>query len=140
MPILKYVPPAKKIIDNRSSAGNYYVAKCDVCGTEFFPKRRNAKYCTSNCGLVAHRISVAEGKITEEKPKKVKEVVDDLEFFVGAMKVYKFLNQKVNTRGDKEGLLDAMKNLEIGNGEHDALKYKGFKIYRISERKYWVMF
>lgn len=75
MAILKYIPPTKKIIDNRSPEGGYYVAKCEICDTEFYPERSNAKYCTPNCGLIAHRIAVANGtaeKRKVSKPKKEK--------------------------------------------------------------------
>lgn len=72
MPILKYVPPVKKIIDRRKPEGGYYVAKCEVCGTEFYPERSNAKYCTGNCGLIAHRTAVANGTATKQKPKNSK--------------------------------------------------------------------
>ena len=61
MSIKSYVPPKKNIIDHRTTEGGYYNAICDVCGTEFFPKRSNAKYCSSNCGIVAHRTAIANG-------------------------------------------------------------------------------
>lgn len=70
MPILKYVPPKKEIIDHRSPEGGYYVAKCEVCETEFYPARSNAKYCCYNCGLIAHRTAVANGTAKKRKPKK----------------------------------------------------------------------
>lgn len=72
MAILKYVPPTKRIIDNRKPEGGYYEAECEVCGTTFYPERSNAKYCTPNCGLIAHRIAVANGTAEKRPTSKVK--------------------------------------------------------------------
>jgi len=72
MPILKYVPPKKEIIDHRTPEGGYYVAKCEVCETEFYPARSNAKYCCYNCGLIAHRTAVANGTAVKRKPGTLK--------------------------------------------------------------------
>lgn len=69
MAIIGYVPPKKRIRDNRSSEGNYYIAKCDICDTEFYPNRTSAKYCTPNCGLIAHRQAVANGTATKREYK-----------------------------------------------------------------------
>ena len=69
MPIIGYVPPKKRIRDNRNSEGNYYIAKCDICDTEFYPNRTSAKYCTPNCGLIAHRQSVVNGTATKREYK-----------------------------------------------------------------------
>jgi len=71
MPILNYVPPKKLIVDNRNADGGYYTAECDVCNTTFYPKRSNAKYCTPNCAVVAHRMSMAAGGIVKKKEKKI---------------------------------------------------------------------
>jgi len=61
MPILQYHPPKKKLLDKRKDDGGYYTAKCENCGTTFYPERSNAKYCSPNCGLVQHRMAVANG-------------------------------------------------------------------------------
>jgi hypothetical protein len=68
--IKKFVPSKKFFRDNRSPEGNYYIAKCDVCGIEFYPRRSSAKYCTSYCGLKAHRQSVANGTATKRIKKQ----------------------------------------------------------------------
>lgn len=61
MAILEYHPPKTKLLDKRNENGGYYTAKCENCGTTFYPQRSNAKYCTANCGLIQHRIAVANG-------------------------------------------------------------------------------
>jgi hypothetical protein len=58
MPILKYVPPTKKILDHRNPEGGYYEAECEICGTKFYPKRSTGKFCNPNCRLIAHRAAV----------------------------------------------------------------------------------
>ena len=60
MPVISYIPPKKEIKDHRSNDGNFYLAKCDLCGTEFYPKRNNAKYCSTSCMKLAYRTRVAE--------------------------------------------------------------------------------
>ena len=62
MPILEYIPPIKNIIDKRNDKGNYYKATCEICGTEFYPKSKSAKYCTSNCKVIQHRIDFVKSK------------------------------------------------------------------------------
>jgi hypothetical protein len=69
MAIIGYVPPIKYIRDNRSTEGNYFIAKCDICDTQFYPSRSSAKYCTPNCGLIAHRQAVANGTATKREYK-----------------------------------------------------------------------
>jgi len=64
MAILEYIPPTNKvIIDNRKENENYYKAICDSCGTEFYPKRRNAKYCNTKCKVIQNRINLINNKI-----------------------------------------------------------------------------
>lgn len=70
MSIIQYVPPKKKIVDHRKPDGGFYIAKCEVCGGEFYPQRSNAKYCTPNCGLIAHRIAVANGTAQKREVAK----------------------------------------------------------------------
>lgn len=70
MAILKFVPSPKKIRDNRSNDNGYYEATCNSCGTLFFPKRSNAKYCTPKCAVDAHRTAVASGEKKIVIPKK----------------------------------------------------------------------
>lgn len=63
MPILKYVPPTKKILDHRNPEGGYYEAECEICGTKFYPKRSTGKYCNPNCRLIAHRTALANRRL-----------------------------------------------------------------------------
>src|ERR1017187_2143943 len=116
MAILQYVPPTKKIIDNRKPEGGYYVAKCEVCGTEFYPERSNAKYCTRNCGLIAHRMAVANGTATKKPVTKAKKEIGAPKpaglVLKGKSNVYRYLKANFETRGRKDEILDALDKLE----------------------------
>ena len=70
MPIKSYTPPKMRIIDHRSVEGGYYTANCDVCNTEYYPKRSNAKYCSPKCAVVAHRMEMAAGGNVKKKETK----------------------------------------------------------------------
>ena len=133
MAILEYIPPIKKVIDKRNDKGDYYKASCDVCGTEFYPKRRSAKYCTPNCKVIQHRIDVANGKIPKEIKKAVKISKPKFENSIrGCKNVYQFLKSKYNTRGDREHILDSLNDLEFG----ETFVYGNEKITRISAMVY----
>lgn len=146
MAILKYVPPTKKIIDNRNPDGGYYVAKCEVCETEFYPQRSNAMYCSPNCGLIAHRIAVADGtakkrevskpKKKEEAPMKEVEVKEKSgKVIKGRNNVYKYLKTKFNTRGDREKILTALDAIKTG----EDFTYNKAKIKKTSALKFEVV-
>lgn len=129
MAILEYVPPIKNIIDNRTQRGDYYKASCDVCGTEFYPKRRSAKYCTPNCKVIQHRIDVANGKITKEIKKSTRNSnLDKKDTFRGTKKIYLLLKNKYDTHGDRNYILEKLNELEFGQ----SFVYGKHKITRIS--------
>jgi len=69
MAIIEYTPKKSKEKDNRSEDGGYYTAKCDVCGTVFYPKNRSAKYCSTNCLVTAYRRR-RKAKESKIKPPK----------------------------------------------------------------------
>lgn len=73
MAIKKFIPGPKKIIDHRGNPHGFYEAVCDVCGTVYYPKRSNSKYCNSKCAVVAHRTAIANGTKTKktEDPKLI---------------------------------------------------------------------
>lgn len=71
MAILEYHPPKQKLLDKRNENGGYYTAECENCGTTFYPLRSNAKYCTPNCGLIQHRVAVANGTAMKRARKVV---------------------------------------------------------------------
>jgi hypothetical protein len=74
MAIKKYVPPKRTIVDRRSDDGGYYEAECDNCGSSFYPKRSNAKYCCNACSVAAHRRKQIElGILPKKKDVKAKE-------------------------------------------------------------------
>jgi hypothetical protein len=129
MAILEYVPPVKKITDNRTQRGDYYRASCDVCGTEFYPKRRSAKYCTPNCKVIQHRIDVANGKITKEIKKSTKKSNSDKKNTIrGNKNIYLFLKNKYDTYGDRNYILESLNELEFG----ESFVYGKDEITRIS--------
>jgi len=70
MAIKKFIPGPKKIIDHRGNPHGFYEAVCDVCGTVYYPKRSNSKYCNSKCAVVAHRAAIANGTKTKKEPSK----------------------------------------------------------------------
>lgn len=135
MAITRYIPPTKNIIDNRKPEGGYYEADCEVCGGKFYPERSNAKYCTPNCGLIAHRIAVANGtatKRTESKPiatVTTKKTVSTI--VVGRDSVVGLLHSKgVRTHGVRV----LLKDLAIG----ETSKWQNVSITRTTASKYEV--
>lgn len=135
MAIIEYVPPIKTIIDNRTSKGDYYKASCDVCGTEFYPKRRSAKYCNSNCKVIQHRIDIANGKIPKEIKKYTKKYEKGgVNSIRGASNVYKFLKGKYNTHGHRELIFSNCRDIDFG----EYFEYGKFKIIRLSYQNFEV--
>lgn len=67
MPIISYTPAKKEVIDWRKSGHGYYTALCDRCGAKFWPNRRTAKYCSSNCSAVAQREKKLQANNDEEE-------------------------------------------------------------------------
>jgi hypothetical protein len=133
MPIIDFIPPKFSINDNRNSNGNYYQAKCDICGTDYFPKRPLAKYCSPKCKMVQHRISKLEEKLKGGNilPKKVVGTNDPkVKSMRGAINVYKFLKNIYDTRGDKDEILDELKYLDF----EENYQYGKHKITRKSEQ------
>ena len=136
MAILKYVPPTKKIIDKRKPEGGYYVATCEICGTEFYPERSNAKYCTPNCGLIAHRTAITNGTAEKRPVSKPKEAAKPPgEIVNGANNVYDLLKSLYETRGDRQTILSALKNLPIGG----KYSYEETAIERVSSMNFKVL-
>lgn len=136
MPILNYTPPKKQIVDNRNSEGGYYTAECDVCNTMFYPKRSNAKYCTPNCAVVAHRKEMAAGGIVKKKEKKVVKVKSSINanptICKGLWKVIQLLKDKgIATRG----IATRCK----GMPNDSYVLWNGYEITRISSITYQVI-
>ena len=49
MAIKSYVPKKSMILDRRSAEGGYYIAECEECKREFYPKNAKARFCSSEC-------------------------------------------------------------------------------------------
>lgn len=140
MPILKYVPPIKKIIDHRSDKGGYYEAICENCGTTFYPERSNAKYCSPNCGLIQHRKAKAEilargGSIKPAKPTKKLNKAEPIEEFRGVIQVYQYLKNTCNTHGQKETIINDLNDIEVGS----YYTYEGESFLRFSPGKWYLV-
>ena len=134
MAITKFIPAKSTIRDNRSEDGGYYVATCNVCGTEFYPKRSNAKYCSNKCTVNNHRNSNLTGDCPKKSESKKQTIEKGLFNFTGRPKVYQYLKNRFETRGDRLEIIDNLKILEIG----ENYKYKKVIITKISEAKYSV--
>ena len=128
MSIKSYVPPKKNIIDHRTAEGGYYNAICDVCGTEFFPKRSNARYCSSNCGIVAHRTAIANGDVLK-KIKTSNKKTNTSTTIIGKGKVIQWFKGK-NLK--TYGLQTFLKTQGVGLRD----EWEGVTIDKISASKY----
>ena len=127
MAIKSYVPPKLKLIDYRSPEGGFYTANCDVCGTEYYPKRSNSKYCSPKCGVVSHRMANAS-KVSEYK---VDDTKNEGEVFTGIANVlfhFAFVDLPIY------GLKAKLTQLNIS----DSIEWQKHKITKLSTSKYRV--
>jgi len=102
MAIIKYVPKEVPIKDYRNDKGGYYVATCDFCSREFYPKKR-AKYCSHNCLVLSYRQRVANGqvvkfrgsqKVSEDSQKKISIIKDTLVYKSNKSDMLQYLKDK----------------------------------------------
>jgi len=144
MPIISYVPKKVAIKDRRNSDGGYYIAKCDNCNIEFYPKRTTAKYCSPECMRrawhIKHKKEISEGTV---KPKTVKQKVNEpLILIASGIKIANyFLKWRL-----KSYVYEFITKLEIGEeyspvwkDDDNKIKYKvlgKYSIKRISQNKY----
>ncbi len=150
MAIKSYTPPKLKLVDHRNPDGGFYTADCEICNTEFYPKRSNAKYCSPKCAVVAHRKAQVNGTVKKkELPKVVEPVVIPVvepvitpepiaiqkskgEIFAGKDYVIgKLRKANVNVHG----LNTALSNLEVGKN----ISWKGYDIAKLSKSRYEVV-
>lgn len=73
MSIVNYVPDKTKIKNNKTEQGGYYIAKCDVCGTEYYPKSKRSKYCSARCSASVYNSRRKKKKVTSQKSSVVDE-------------------------------------------------------------------
>jgi hypothetical protein len=129
MPIVKFVPPLFDIKDYRTPHGNYYVAKCDNCGQEFYPKRSDAKFCSKKCTLITYRIN----KTNDPKPKAPKkEEFEPIETVVGRIGVVNWFREVLDVK--TWGLVTVLKNMDIG----EMKVWEGFYVKRIKSNTYQI--
>lgn len=148
MPILSYVPEKKTILDHRKPDGGYYTAKCDVCGTDFYPLRSSAKYCSPKCAVSNHRSEKAsmlaqggqfksktssgrpKSNLGNSKPAPVKPI-EPGKVFVGRDMVVGYIReQEIHVHGLKSQLI------RLNEGEEIA--WQGYVIKKISSTRYSV--
>ena len=119
MPILKYIPKKKNVIDRRSNEGGFYEAECDECGGKFYPKRNNAKYCSQSCQQMAWRRIIKDKKVKPKAVKESKPIVEpkptNIKRFTTQNDVVLFFKQlKLIGRGDIEEFRFNLKFMEVG--------------------------
>jgi hypothetical protein len=132
MAVISFIPKKKTIKDNRNPDGGYYIAKCELCGTEFYPKRSSAKYCSQSC----------RSKAYPSKPKNtVKTPEYRLLFFGSCRQTAEFLK---DSYGVTKKSVNAIKTLDYGESTSEYQSNfdidERFNIKRISANKYNVYF
>lgn len=142
MAIIKFIPEVKKIVDYRNAGGGFYEAVCDSCGTVFYPKRANAKFCNDKCAQNSFREKIASGAVSKKskaKPVEETETVKKQKIAIqsslgvltgkGTVKDY-IRSQELPIHG----IGRLLNELEIG----DDMGWKGVQIKRISANRYEV--
>lgn len=136
MGMIKYIPPTKKIIDHRNADGGYYEAICECCGTQFYPKKSNAKYCSYNCNLIMLReakLSKGSNKLPKPGEKiptpKVTSHNQHEIILNGKLAVINFFRE---AGAKHHGVVVRVKSLEVG----DNMVWEGYNITRITSNKF----
>jgi len=118
MAIIKYVPKEVPIKDYRNDKGGYYVATCDFCSREFYPKKR-AKYCSHNCLVLSYRQRVAEGQVVKPRSNKKEVSIKEVSIKEVDNKVtIQAPGNQLIYKGNKSGLVDYLKNkYDVNKGD-----------------------
>lgn len=137
MAIKEFIPKNIPVVDRRRPEGGYYVAECDECHREFYPRNRNAKYCSADCTTRAYRKRhPSVTKKTKITVKNKAEVKNDLlpKEFNGKKKLADFLKSNYNiNKKDTYSFVEGMEYEESQNmGKHKIC------ITRMSELKYYL--
>lgn len=137
MGILAYIPKKVAVIDRRTDEGGYYIATCEYCEREFYPKRSNAKYCNAGCSIANWR------KKRAEKPKEVVKSSKKGEKIVleGSGKTIATFFKKWKLKGY---VYDVLRDMDVGDkyspkyedDEDDYPELDSFIVEKVSERKY----
>ena len=138
MAIKEYIPKKESIIDRRSINGGYYIAECDVCGREFYPKKSNAKYCSRSCAMIAYRLrkditknanDIAQ-KYKKDKNEEVEQKRKAIDEWIDRKTVLEFFKKK---KVNKYEVREICKRLNIGEEINITGRYM---LYRDSDRRY----
>lgn len=133
MAILKYVPKNVEVLDRRSENGGYYIATCEECGREFYPKNKKAKYCSKDCANHSYvRVNAASIKKSDNKIKKDEYPAG--RNIIGANQVVEYISDVDYDllRGKKGSLTRSLKEME----DDSTLTIGKFIITKISSIKY----
>jgi hypothetical protein len=132
MAIVSHIPKKDSIIDYRKEEGGYYIANCEVCAREYYPKKSNSKYCSNNCMISAFRTRSKLGLTVPRVKKDTKTVIVGDVVECGSKtkcsQYFKQYNAKVKS-------YDAMSSVVIGG----FCMFLNHKIRRISQNKYEVL-
>lgn len=126
MAIIKLIPKVSKMTDYRSNDGGYYIANCEVCGTEYYPKRSTSKYCSNTCSVIAYR-----NRAKAVEPKKLSNNQNSNLVATGSKGSCADFFKQFRRKSDADYL---MKNMKINS----SVKLEEYTIKRLSERKYVV--
>lgn len=130
MPILRYIPLKKTIVDRRTSEGGYYQAECDHCSSIFYPKRSTAKFCSRSCTVMAYRMTKSAKKAIKEAKKGTFTKIGEC---YGCDEVLKLLNSNGYSLHLRMGdTKQTIKYMDIG----DRVQFDAIVIEKISDRKY----
>lgn len=144
MPIKSYVKKNVPIKDRRSTEGGYYIAECDYCGTEYYPKKAIAKYCSSECMRRAwHEKRKKEIEAGINKPKRVKQNVSEPLKVEGSAKRISMYFKRWRL---KRYVYEFLRNMEIDeeycpiySEDEGTLKYQillDYNVKKLSQNKY----
>jgi len=129
MAIKRFVPKKVEIIDRRTSEGGYYVAECEVCSREYYPKRSNSKYCSHTCLIRAYRERLKNGEVNHREDS-IDDIINvsNLVFRGSKKDTAYFLNSKYNV------LLGKMRQAMTDLGENEYEEYDDFVIVKTSPK------
>lgn len=131
MAIIQYVPRNVEVLDRRTPEGGYYVAKCEECGREFYPKNKKAKFCSKEC---ANHSYVKTTPTNNSNKKKIKDEVPGGKVVTGTKQIIEYIAE-VNPDLIRGRICFYRTELK-GMKEEDVLNIGNLKITKISTKKY----
>lgn len=132
MAILKHIPKKESVVDFRSEDGGYFIASCEVCGREYYPKKSSSKYCSSNCSISAYRTRIKEGTtVPKARISNTVKIIGNIVECGSRTRCSLYFKQfKAKLKS-----YEVMTNVAIG----ESCMFMNHKILRTSENKYEVL-